>query len=193
MRVRRAGWYHGGEASAFLLADGPPFEPRGGPFVVRGSGTLRGRCTMSIQHVEHMKASLARRAKEAGLTVQEVDAQLQARADRQRVEREATEEAERAQVAEALAFARGITDEHGLPAAYAVARELTQRHLGGRPVKLVDLLLEAGLAATQEDAAWVCKAQVGRDLTAELHALQWTRKRRGTGYWWAPPRAAEVE
>ena len=63
VRVRRAGeWYHGGEASAFLLADGRPFEPRGGPFVVRGSGTLRGRCTMSIQHVEHMKASLARRA-----------------------------------------------------------------------------------------------------------------------------------
>ena len=140
-----------------------------------------------------MKASLARRAKEAGLTVQELDAQLQARADRQRVEREAREEAERAQAAEALAFVGGITDEHGLPAAYAVARELTQRHLGGRPVKLVALLLEAGLATTAEDAAWVCKAQVGKDLAAELHMLKWTRSRRGTGYWWAPPRAAEVE
>ena len=105
------------------------------------------------------------------------------------MEREAREEAERAQVAERLAFARGITDEHGLPAAYAVARELTQRHLGGRPVKLVDLLLEAGLAATQEDAAWVYKAQVGQDLTAELHALKWTRSRRRTGYVWVPPRA----
>ena len=103
---------------------------------------------MSMQHVEHMKASLARLAKEAGLTVQELDAQLQARADRQRVEREAREEAKRAQAAEALAFVGGITDEHGLPAAYAVARELTQRHLGGRPVKLVALLLEAGLATT---------------------------------------------
>ena len=146
---------------------------------------------MSIQHVEHMKASLARLAKEAGLTVQEFDAQLQAREDRRRVEREAREEAERAQVAEALAFARGITDEHGLPAAYAVARELTQRHLGGRPVKLVDLLLEAGLATTQEEAAWVCWTQVGKDLTAELHALKWTRSRRGAGYVWAPPRALQ--
>ena len=146
---------------------------------------------MTIQ--EHLKAVLARRAKEAGLTVAEVLAQLQERDDAQRVGREAREDAERAQIAEALAFAQGITDEHGLPAAYAVARELTQRHLGGRPVKLVALLLEAGLATTPEDAAWVCKAQVGRDLTAELHALKWTRTRRGTGYWWAPPRAAEVE
>ena len=144
---------------------------------------------MSMQHVEHMKASLARRAKEAGLTVQEVDAQLQERTDRQRVEREAREEAERAQAAKALAFAQGITDEHGLPAAYAVALELTQRHLGGRPVKLVDLLLEAGLAATQEDAARVGEAQVGQDLATELHALKWTRKRRAGRYWWAPPHA----
>ena len=144
---------------------------------------------MSMQHVEHMKASLARRAKEAGLTVAEADAQLQERADRQRVEREAREEAERAQIAEALEFVGGITDEHGLPAAYAVARELTQRHLGGRPVKLVALLLEAGLAATHEDAIWVGKAQVGKDLAAELHALKWTRKRRGAGYVWMPPRA----
>ena len=60
-----------------------------------------------MQHIEHMKASLARRAKEAGLTVQETDAQLQERAEAQRVEREALAEAERAQVAEALAFAGG--------------------------------------------------------------------------------------
>ena len=119
----------------------------------------------------------------------EVLAQLQERDDAQRVGREAREDAERAQIAEALAFAQGITDEHGLPAAYAVARELTQRHLGGRPVKLVALLLEAGLATTPEDAAWVCKAQVGQDLTAELHALKWTRKRRAGRYWWVPPRA----
>ena len=144
---------------------------------------------MSMQHVEHMKASLARRAKEAGLTVQEVRAQLQERTDRQRVEREAREEVERAQVAEALAFAQGVTDEHGLPAAYAVARELTQRHLGGRPVKLVALLLEAGLATTAEDAARVCMAQTGKDLAAALHALKWTRTIRAGRYWWAPPRA----
>ena len=148
---------------------------------------------MSIQHVEHLKAALARRAKEAGLTVAEVLAQLQERDDAQRVGREAREEAERAQVAERLAFARGITDEHGLPAAYAVARELTQRHLGGRPVKLVALLLEAGLAATQEDAAWVCKAQVGRDLTAELKAFKWTCKMHKGKPRWMPPRArAEI-
>ena len=146
---------------------------------------------MSIQHVEHMKASLARRAKEAGLTVAEVDAQLRERDDAQRVEREAREEVERAQAAKALAFAQGVTDEHGLPAADAVALELTQRHLGGRPVKLVDLLLEAGLATTQEEAAWVCWTQVGKDLTAELHALKWTRSRRRAGYVWAPPRALQ--
>ena len=73
----------------------------------------------------------------------------------------------RGQIAEALAFAQGVADEHGLPAAYAVARELTQRHLGGRAVKLVDLVLEAGLAATQDDAVWVCRSQVGQDLAAE--------------------------
>ena len=105
------------------------------------------------------------------------------------MEREAREEVERAQVAEALAFAQGVTDEHGLPAAYAVARELTQRHLGGRPVKLVALLLEAGLATTAEDAARVCMAQTGKDLAAALHALKWTRTIRAGRYWWAPPRA----
>ena len=101
------------------------------------------------------------------------------------MEREAREEAGRAQAAKALAFVGGITDEHGLPAAYAVALELTQRHLGGRPVKLVDLLLEVGLATTAEAAARVGEAQVGQDLAAELHALKWTRKRRAGRYWWA--------
>ena len=124
--------------------------------------------------------------------MQEVDAQLQERTDRQRVEREAREEAERAQAAKALAFAQGITDEHGLPAADAVALELTQRHLGGRrgqTRRVGALLLEAGLATTAEDAAWVCWTQVGKDLAAALHALKWTRSRRGAGYVWVPPRA----
>ena len=53
----------------------------------------------------------------------------------------------------------------------------------------MDLLLEAGLAATQEDAARVGEAQVGQDLAAELHALKWTRTIRAGRYWWAPPLA----
>ena len=91
-------------------------------------------------HVEHLKAALARRAKEAGLTVAESpDAQLQERDDAAACgARSARGGGARADRGERWPSRSGITDEHGLPAAYAVARELTQRHLGGRPVKLVD-------------------------------------------------------
>ena len=80
-----------------------------------------------------------------------------------------------------------------MPAAYAVARELTERHLGGRAAKLVDLLLEAGLAATPDAAVGVCRSQVGQDLAAELKALKWTCKMHKGKPRWMPPRArAEI-
>ena len=71
-----------------------------------------------------------------------------------------------------------------------VALELSLRHDGGPAVRLVALLVEAGLAATVEDAAPLCWAPIGKALTTALTDLLWTRRRSNGGnrrWVWVPP------
>ena len=76
----------------------------------------------------------------------------------------------------------------GLPDAPAVALALSEVHLGGGSVRMVEMLQEAHLA-TAEDAARVAKSRVGKDLAGELRRLNWTHRRWGSGPVWTPPRA----
>lgn len=71
-----------------------------------------------------------------------------------------------------------------------VALELSLRHDGGPAVRLVSLLVEAGLATTVEDAAPLCWSPIGKALTSALTSMLWTRRRANGGnrrWVWLPP------
>lgn len=102
---------------------------------------------------------------------------------------EAQVEAERA--ARVSAFLGDARARDGsCPDLIDVALELSYRHDGGPAVRLVALLVEAGLASTVEEAAPLCWAPTGKALAAALTTLLWTSRRSCGGnrrHVWVPP------
>ena len=76
----------------------------------------------------------------------------------------------------------------GRPDVRDLALELSRRHEGGRVTWLTVLMVEAGLAADADEAAWRVKGREGQALAAALDALGWTRTNRSGRKGWRPPR-----
>ena len=82
-----------------------------------------------------------------------------------------------------------------LPDAGTIALSLSRKHVDGKQVRLVVLMVEAGIAATIEEAAPLVKTQRGKDLCAALKALGWTNRRSYGGnrpFVWIPPKTRVV-
>ena len=69
-----------------------------------------------------------------------------------------------------------------------VAFELSKRHLGGGPVALAVLLVEAGLADDEAEGRRLGKARPGRAVAECLYAFKWRRRRTAEERQWKPPR-----
>ena len=131
--------------------------------------------------------------RKSGLTRVEWEAQQQQRretaaARRQAIREEADRLAERQAELTAAFVEAHAPAALGLPDAAAVALALSEAHMGGGGVRMVNLLQEAHLA-TAGDAASVAKSRVAKDLASELRRLNWTHRRWGSGPVWTPPRA----
>ena len=106
----------------------------------------------------------------------------------QRAEREAREleQAEREQ--RQRDYCAGfVAKPTGLPNAQELANALTSVHAGGRPVRLPALLIESGRTDDRDEAVWLCKTQLGRDLADCLRQLHWRRRRVRGVFEWIPP------
>ena len=141
-----------------------------------------------ITQKEMMRQRRVLGIRESGLTPKAYDAlmaernvRIEAQRDAARRAAEATEQKQQAFVLETVHL------DQGLPDAGAVALSLSRRHDGGRPVKLADLLVEAGMAETTEDAVRLCRQLQGQALAEALHALGWERSRRRGVLMWKPP------
>ena len=104
-------------------------------------------------------------------------------------EAEAAECAEAERVRRMTEYAggqRALAD--GRPDVRDLALELSRRHEGGRVTQLTVLMVEAGMAADADEAAWRVKGREGQALAAALVALGWTRTNRSGRKGWRPPR-----
>lgn len=113
----------------------------------------------------------------------QAQAELEARAERD-------EQATLARMARVAAFCAGVLEPGtSAPDGFDVAIALSRAHLDGEPVAMSALLVEAGLATTEEEAQRLCKARVGQDLGQALTALRWGYRRLGAvGRQRVPPR-----
>ena len=124
----------------------------------------------------------------SGLSPEEWAALKPARASAREALRAARQQAKDQQAAAVAAFCESHAPAAvlGLPDATAVALALSEKHVGGKAMRMAQLLQEAPLATT-EDAGRVSKSRVGKDLAVELRRLNWTHRQRGTGPVWIPP------
>lgn len=102
-------------------------------------------------------------------------------------QRAAQEQADAERDARVAAF---VGDRGGeAPNVVDMALELSRRHVGGRTTTLAALMVEAGMAATPEEAAWRVKTRPGQDLAALLPDLGWEKTTsRGRNRWRPPQR-----